>query len=178
MDPVFLSSIRGATFNCAILAQSSVHRAPPSDSPVPLGAAEWKQTLTADNVREQTARFHPLSTLLRIWPDVDTFRMSFCGVPGSCSGSLSDDSSRHRAAADSGPPASAILPSDPRGGRGEGAPPGGEDRTTQRSTWERRLLSSGGQTVVLQQPDVVSASLISAIRNSDFCEILMIQIVL
>lgn len=32
-------------------------------------------------------------TFWRIWPDVDTLRMSFCGEPGSASGSLSDDSS-------------------------------------------------------------------------------------
>jgi len=32
-------------------------------------------------------------TFWRICPDVETLRMSFCGEPGSCSGSLSDDSS-------------------------------------------------------------------------------------
>lgn len=80
--------------------------------------AEWKQTQTTD-------RFCLLGffTLLRIWPDVDTFLMSFCGVPGSCSGSLSDDSSGHRPTVDSGPPASAILPSDLRWGPGKEHPP-------------------------------------------------------
>lgn len=32
-------------------------------------------------------------TFWRIWPEVETLRMSFCGEPDSCSGSLSDDSS-------------------------------------------------------------------------------------
>lgn len=32
-------------------------------------------------------------TFCRIWPDVDTLRISFCGEPGSASGSLSEDSS-------------------------------------------------------------------------------------
>lgn len=48
----------------------------------------------------------PALTLLRIWPEVDTFRMSFCGAPGSCSASLSEDSSRARAASTT---AAAIL---------------------------------------------------------------------
>lgn len=39
----------------------------------------------------------PARTLVRIWPDVDTLRMSFCGP--SCSPSLSDDSSPGPAAA-------------------------------------------------------------------------------
>jgi len=50
-------------------------------------------------------------TLLRIWPDVETFRMSFCGDPCSCSGSLSDDSASAAAAAAS---TAAILSSSPR----------------------------------------------------------------
>lgn len=67
-------------------------------------------------------------TLLRICPEVDTLRMSFCGDPGSCSGSLSDDSSGPRAAADSGPPASAILPSDPGLDQSRQRPPAADPR--------------------------------------------------
>lgn len=69
--------------------------------------------------------------------------MSFCGVPGSCSGSLSDDSSGHRAAADSGPPASAILPSDPRYALEERALPSDGNQALQWNVGSC-LLTSGG----------------------------------
>lgn len=66
-------------------------------------------------------------TFWRIWPDVDTLRMSFCGAPGSASGSLSDDSSGGGGGEGSGgpggggPAAAAMLPGQrARSGRGRG----------------------------------------------------------
>lgn len=114
----------------------------------PRGAAEWKQTLTTHTAGPTGA----LATLLRIWPDVDTFRMSFCGVPGSCSGSLSDDSSKHRAAVDSGPPASAILPSDPRREQEGARRPAA--RIAQHNGDDRRLPPPGGRTAALPFSDI------------------------
>lgn len=60
-------------------------------------------------------------TLLRIWPDVETFRMSFCGDPCSCSGSLSDDSASAAAAA----PTAAILRFSPRDSHSQRRVPAG-----------------------------------------------------
>lgn len=48
-------------------------------------------------------------TFWRICPDVETLRMSFCGEPGSCSGSLSDDSSAAAPAA-AGPARGCAVP--------------------------------------------------------------------
>lgn len=75
----------------------------------------------------------PRLTFWRIWPDVDTLRMSFCGEPGSASGSLSDDSSGGGGGGCCGEPgegapaAAAMLPGQrAHGGWGRaGAGPGG-----------------------------------------------------
>ncbi|KAE8294752.1 hypothetical protein D5F01_LYC05669 [Larimichthys crocea] len=150
---MFSSNIHGANLDPELSARSSAlcpeqDAVPPAVcGPPPLN----EHTLPAADPLIP-ARSGTLLTLLRICPDVDTFRMSFCGLPGSCSGSLSDDSSRHRAAADSGPPASAILPSDPRGGPGEAAPPSGGDPAAAGGRCEGRLVTSGGQSVTLQEP--------------------------
>ncbi len=66
-------------------------------------------------------------TLLRIWPDVETFRMSFCGDPCSCSGSLSDDSTSAAAA-----PTAAILRSNPRDSHSVPAGPASQRRRSDR----------------------------------------------
>lgn len=75
----------------------------------------------------------PRLTFWRIWPDVDTLRMSFCGEPGSASGSLSDDSSGGGGGGCCGEPgegapaAAAMLPGQRAHGRWgrAGAGPGG-----------------------------------------------------
>lgn len=84
-------------------------------------------------------------TFWRICPDVETLRMSFCREPGSCSGSLSDDSSGAAPAAGSGcvcsAPAAAMLhgpaarPAPPTGPASAAPPSGG--RVTWRWRWRR-----------------------------------------
>lgn len=85
-------------------------------------------------------------TFCRIWPDVDTLRMSFCGEPGSASGSLSDDSSGGGGGGGCGgpgggaPAAAAMLPGQRahRGrGRGGAGGRGGAEGGPGRGRWGR-----------------------------------------
>lgn len=62
-----------------------------------LHGSHWYEVTVIIAEPHLTAELRRLLTLLRIWPEVDTLRMSFCGAPGSCSASLSEDSSRARA---------------------------------------------------------------------------------